>query len=204
MKMESNARRASGALKMAPTGERKKVDEDRTDRLAELVKKHFKPAHPSARSAFDVVAMLAPLDAERLKLIADVFVAMRPLAPMRSEIELGSTEGSTEALHEIERSMGTLTPRYECAKEHLILAEIKARREEGTKAGCYVTPRYLRAWREIILAELAVLRRPAAGSRKKATAPRRRRPRKGSNKPSNVVPFERRPPKEIESPKSSS
>lgn len=50
-------------------------NDDRKERLAKLIRENARPK--DSRSAFDVVALLAPLDAERLKLIADIFGAMR-------------------------------------------------------------------------------------------------------------------------------
>ncbi|MGB8685671.1 MAG: hypothetical protein WCD12_22515 [Candidatus Binatus sp.] len=68
--------------------------DDRKERLAKLIRENVRPKE--SHSAFDVVALLAPLDAERLRLIADVFVAMHPDAPGAKRREAAKAT-STEA-----------------------------------------------------------------------------------------------------------
>ncbi len=58
-------------------------EEARKERLAKLIRDNVRPIQP--RSPFDVLALLAPLDAERLKLIADLFVAMRQFEPTQPD-----------------------------------------------------------------------------------------------------------------------
>ncbi len=86
MTMELQRAACRGAL-MAPTREMKNVDrndeDDRKERLAKLIRDNVRPIQP--RSAFDLLAILAPLNAERLKLIADVFVAMRQFEPRQPD-----------------------------------------------------------------------------------------------------------------------
>lgn len=86
MKMESNARRASGALNMASTGRLKKVKKGHDFEIARIIRKAAKQsaAEGRPRSAFDALATLAAIDAKRLKLIADIFAALRPFAPAQS------------------------------------------------------------------------------------------------------------------------
>src|SRR5580693_7912038 len=72
MTMEAQRVACRDALNMASTGRLKNVDykdDDRKERLKKLIRDNVRPVQ--VRSAFDVVAMLAPLDTERLKLIAD-------------------------------------------------------------------------------------------------------------------------------------
>ena len=123
-------------------------NDDRKERLAKLIRENVRPK--DSRSAFDVIALLAPLDAERLKLVADIFGAIRPAEARETFVP------SAEGLHAIENSLGKRSDRYERAKERLVLAEIKAREEEGEESD-EVTPRYLNAWKEILLTELKLL-----------------------------------------------
>jgi hypothetical protein len=78
----------SGALNMVSTG-RLNVDDDtkeydrKKEHLAKLIRENVRPKGPT--QVFEVLAELAPLDAERLKLIAEIFVAMRPFAPAQAK-----------------------------------------------------------------------------------------------------------------------
>jgi hypothetical protein len=83
MKMESERAAFRDALNMASTGRLKNVDDERKEHLAKLIRENVRPKEP--RGAFDVVALLASLDAERLKLIADILSAMRPFAPAQPD-----------------------------------------------------------------------------------------------------------------------
>lgn len=65
-------------------------DKTRPDHDKEIARIIRKAARESAAeiqpcTAFDALAMLAPLDAEQLKLIADVFAAMRPVAKAQND-----------------------------------------------------------------------------------------------------------------------
>jgi hypothetical protein len=61
-----------------------KPRDSRSKEIARIIRKAMKEAEADSRAAmFDplaALAMLAPLDAERLKMIAQVFTAMRPFA----------------------------------------------------------------------------------------------------------------------------
>jgi hypothetical protein len=61
-----------------------KPRDSRSKEIARIIRKAMKEAEADSRAAmFDplaALAILAPLDAERLKMIAQVFTAMRPFA----------------------------------------------------------------------------------------------------------------------------
>jgi hypothetical protein len=93
MKMESKRAARCGASNMAPTGEMKNVEHENDDwarhraEIVNILKRDGVPKNrdddvPDNReaSAFGVLALLAPLDAIRLKLIARIFTAMSPFA----------------------------------------------------------------------------------------------------------------------------
>lgn len=84
MKLESKRAARGGVRNMASTGRLKNVEyeNDWARKRAEIVNL-LKGARRKKRdaSALGVLALLASLDAERLKLTAEIFTAMHPFAP---------------------------------------------------------------------------------------------------------------------------
>jgi len=238
MTMESQRAAWCGAL-MAPTGEMKNVDrneDDRKERLAKLIRDNVKPIQP--RSAFDVLAILARLDAERLKLIGDVFVAMEPFAaPQRDKRSKRESAAKATKSAELPRSVGAMftyvinalesqgirlqfpdeeiqkSPAKQAAKKIKTAPAQAADEQSGPnrKSGrgvVNVPPESESA--ERLIAELTNIQVACARAARTAEdaslaieqiviepehTPRRRR-RKRSAKPANVIPF-RRPVKKI-------
>jgi len=67
---------------MASTGRMKNVDrndeDNRKKRLAQLIRDNVRPK--KSGGAFEMLELLARLDAKRLKLIPEIFIAMQPFA----------------------------------------------------------------------------------------------------------------------------
>ena len=81
--MESQRAACRDALNMASTGRLKNVDRKTPEQeIARIIRKASKESEKEKgpRVALDILSMLMPFDAERLKLIADIFVAMHPFA----------------------------------------------------------------------------------------------------------------------------
>ena len=195
MTMELQRAACRGAL-MAPTRKMKNVDrndeDDRKERLAKLIRDNVRPKESD--SAFEMLAMLASLDAERLKLIADIVAATRGErqgAGEGREVLRDFIEGYSDArerrenerlhgvLSRIDCALGKKSPRYVRANERILDASIEARKEERREKEPGLSSRALDDWADILIAELE--------SRNDSTTPRRRRRRTRPSKPTNVV-----------------
>jgi hypothetical protein len=188
MTMEAQRVACRDALNMASTGRLKNVDykdDDRKERLKKLIRDNVRPVQ--VRSAFDVVAMLAPLDTERLKLIADIFVAMRPGAAAEDESVTPSEEVESpeilvpavwvaDALQMCERGLGKLSSQYRRAKE---LSEERKDSSSFSEIESSNTMAYLCDWRAALLNEVKA----------RESSPRRRRRRRKRPSKLNVVAF---------------
>ncbi len=195
MKTELQRAACRGAL-MAPTREMKNVDrndeDDRKKRLAQLIRDNVRPKGPGG--AFEMLELLARLDAKRLKLIADIVAATRGErqgAGEGREVPRDFIEGYSDAresrenerlhgvLSRIDCALGEKSRRYVRANERILDASIEARKEERREKEPGLSSRALDDWADILIAELE--------SRNDSTTPRRRRRRTRPSKPTNVV-----------------